>query len=143
MDSFVPTVSDLPALAISLLDELNGRKTIAFHGQMGAGKTTFVQAILRAMGLEHAEGSPTYALVNVYESPFYGTVNHMDLFRLKNLEEAYDIGLEEMLYGNQLNLIEWPDIIEPLLPEETMHVFIEINPQGDRRIYWDLDEGNE
>lgn len=142
MDLLAHSLADLPSLAIQLLESLNGRKIIAFHGQMGAGKTTFVQAILRAMGIEEAEGSPTYSLVNVYESPFYGTVNHMDLYRLNELEEAYDIGLEEMIYGNQVNLIEWPNIIEPLLPEETMHVFIEINPQGDRRIYWDLDEGN-
>jgi tRNA threonylcarbamoyladenosine biosynthesis protein TsaE len=142
MDLLAHSLADLPSLAIHLLETLNGRKIIAFHGQMGAGKTTFVQAILRAMGIEEAEGSPTYSLVNVYESPFYGTVNHMDLYRLNELEEAYDIGLEEMIYGNQVNLIEWPDIIEPLLPEETMHVFIEINPQGDRRIYWDLDEKN-
>lgn len=142
MDLLTHSLADLPSLAIQLLESLNGRKIIAFHGQMGAGKTTFVQAILRAMGIEEAEGSPTYSLVNVYESPFYGTVNHMDLYRLNELEEAYDIGLEEMIYGNQVNLIEWPNIIEPLLPEETMHVFIEINPQGDRRIYWDSDEGN-
>jgi tRNA threonylcarbamoyladenosine biosynthesis protein TsaE len=103
---------------------------------MGAGKTTLIQFILRAMGIEETDGSPTYSLVNVYNSPYFGTVNHFDLYRLNSLEEVFDIGFEEMLYANQICLIEWADLVLDELPENTIHVKITSNEDGTRQISW-------
>jgi tRNA threonylcarbamoyladenosine biosynthesis protein TsaE len=84
------------------------------------------------MGVEHLEGSPTYSLVNVYDSPVYGKVFHFDLYRLKSQTEAYDIGIEEMLYGGGICFIEWPEKIAEILPENTVSVYIRKNPDNSR-----------
>ena len=130
------TLADLPTIATALLNDLNEKKIITFEGQMGAGKTTFIQFILRAMGIEETDGSPTYSLVNVYNSAYFGTVNHFDLYRLNSLEEVFDIGFEEMLYANQICLIEWADLVLDELPENTIHVKITTNEDGTRQISW-------
>lgn len=136
MEFVVQKIEDLPNVAKALLDGLEGRKVVAFDGQMGAGKTTFIQAILRAMGIEQTDGSPTYSLVNVYKSPFYGDVFHFDLYRLKSETEAFDIGIEEMLYSEGICFIEWPDKVEFLLPEDAVNVKIRLNEDLDRVIRW-------
>lgn len=136
MEFVVQKIEDLPNVAKALLDGLEGRKVVAFDGQMGAGKTTFIQAILRAMGIEQTDGSPTYSLVNVYKSPFYGDVFHFDLYRLNSEAEAFDIGIEEMLYSDGVCFIEWPDKVEFLLPEDTVNVKIRLNEDLDRVISW-------
>lgn len=133
----VQHITDLPAVAKALLDDLGTAHVVAFDGQMGAGKTTFVQAILRAMGIEETHGSPTYSLVNEYDSAFYGTVFHFDLYRLNSEEEAYDIGIEEMFYGDAYCFIEWPDKIMHLLPEDMVLVKIRLNQELDRVISWE------
>ena len=99
---------------------------------MGTGKTTFISALLQAMGVEDIEGSPTYSLVNVYESKMYGRIYHFDLFRIESEEEALDIGIEEMLYSNSYCFIEWPSKIDGLLPEDTVHVKMSL--EGEKRI---------
>lgn len=133
----VQSTDDLPGVAQALLESLSGSHVVAFDGQMGAGKTTFIQAILRAMGIEETHGSPTYALINEYDSPFYGTVLHFDLYRLNSEEEAYDIGIEEMLYGDAYCFIEWPDQVMHLLPENTIYLKIRLNEDLDRVISWE------
>ncbi len=133
----VQNISDLPAIAKALLDDLEDAHVIAFDGQMGAGKTTFIQSVLRAMGIEETHGSPTYSLVNEYDSPFYGTVFHFDLYRLNSEEEAYDIGIEEMLYNDAYCFIEWPDKVLHLLPEDTVFVKIRLNEELDRVMSWE------
>lgn len=130
------TLADLPTIATALLNDLHVTKIITFEGQMGAGKTTLIQFILRAMGIEETDGSPTYSLVNVYNSPYFGIVNHFDLYRLNSLEEVFDIGFEEMLYANQICLIEWADLVLDELPENTIHVKITTNEDGTRQISW-------
>lgn len=137
MEFVIHDISDLPAVAKALLENLGTSHVIAFDGQMGAGKTTFIQTVLRAMGIEETHGSPTYSLVNEYKSAFYGTVFHFDLYRLNSEEEAYDIGIEEMLYGSAYCFIEWPDKIEHLLPEDTIFVKIRLNEDLDRVIMWE------
>jgi tRNA threonylcarbamoyladenosine biosynthesis protein TsaE len=104
---------------------------------MGAGKTTFIQNILRAMGIENTHGSPTYSLVNEYKSPFYGSVFHFDLYRLNSEEEAFDIGIEEMIYGGGICFIEWPDKVLHLLPENTLFVKIRLNEDLNRVFTWE------
>jgi tRNA threonylcarbamoyladenosine biosynthesis protein TsaE len=106
---------------------------------MGAGKTTFILSLLRAMGIEDPDGSPTYSLVNVYDSPMFGRVYHFDFYRIDSLEEAYDIGVEEMLYGDGLCFIEWPEKIKELLPDNVIWSYIRVNQDGSRTLSIDYD----
>ncbi len=130
----VKSVEDLPSAAKFFLEETDNRKVFAFEGQMGAGKTTFIVSLLKAMGVEDIEGSPTYSLVNTYDSVAFGRINHFDLYRLNSEEEAFDIGIEEMLYCGDYCFIEWPSKIENLLPENTIWVRISVNESNERII---------
>ncbi|MNJ85839.1 tRNA threonylcarbamoyladenosine biosynthesis protein TsaE [compost metagenome] len=128
------SLEDIPFVAKELLEQLGNRKVLAFYAEMGSGKTTLITAVLRAMGIEHPEGSPTYSLVNSYESAYYGEVFHFDVYRLNSVEEAMDAGVEEMLYSGAYCLVEWAEIIEPLLPDDLMKVKIVVNEMGERLI---------
>lgn len=138
MELVLHSLNDLQHAATQFLEEFGHRKIFAFQAEMGTGKTTFILALLRAMGIEDAEGSPTYSLVNTYDSPMYGRVYHFDVYRLNDEEEAYDIGIEEMLYGGGYCFIEWPEKIENLLPDNTIWVYIRKNEENDRIISVDI-----
>lgn len=129
----VAHIDDLQQAAKDLLEIAEGEKVFVFYGEMGAGKTTFIQHICKELKSEDAVSSPTYALVNEYTLPSGDSLFHLDLYRLKNLEEAYDIGIEEYLYGGDYCLIEWPQIIEPLL-EECLKVNIDLQADKSRLI---------
>jgi tRNA threonylcarbamoyladenosine biosynthesis protein TsaE len=126
------SLDDVPFVAKELLEYIGNRKIIAFYAEMGSGKTTLISAILRAMGVASPEGSPTYSLVNSYESPYYGEVMHFDVYRLNSIEEAMDAGVEELLYSGAYCFVEWAEIIEPLLPEDVVKVRIRVNEHGER-----------
>ena len=128
----VHSLSDLPFAAKQFLELIGQQKVVLFHAEMGAGKTTFINAVLRAMGINETAGSPTYSIVNGYESPYYGEIFHFDLYRLQSLDEALAIGMEEMLYSDSYCLIEWPEIIENILPDNVVKVKISISEIGDR-----------
>jgi len=130
----VNSIDSLKDIVIDLLELLNDHQIVALEGQMGAGKTTFVQQVLKAMGIEELDGSPTYSLINQYESPFYGTVYHLDLYRLNSLEEIFDIGIEELLYQKCICLIEWPEKMIELLPDNTIWVYIRVEEDFSRTI---------
>ena len=132
MELNLKNMNELPGLAKQFIDEFGHRSCFAFYAEMGAGKTTFITAVLRAMGVASPEGSPTYSLVNVYDSPNYGKIFHFDFYRLKYETEAYDIGIEEMLYGDELCFIEWPEKIAQLLPENTVSIYIRKNQDNTR-----------
>lgn len=132
MEIKISSLEDLPFAVKLLLDENKEVKVFAFKGQMGVGKTTFILSILKAMGVEDIEGSPTYSLVNSYESVAFGKVNHFDLYRLESEEEAYDIGIEEMLYNDAYCFIEWPEKIVSLLPDTTVWVNFQMNDNLER-----------
>lgn len=135
MEYLLSNLQQLPSVASQFLTDLGHRKIFAFEAEMGTGKTTFILALLRAMGIENPEGSPTYSLVNSYESPMYGKVFHFDLYRIQDEEEAYDIGIEEMLYENSAYcFIEWAENIKNLLPLNTVFVSMTINENGERII---------
>jgi tRNA threonylcarbamoyladenosine biosynthesis protein TsaE len=130
----IKSLEDLPSAAKTFLEETDNRKVFAFEGQMGAGKTTFIVSLLKDI-----EGSPTYSLVNTYDSVAFGRINHFDLYRLNSEEEAFDIGIEEMLYCGDYCFIEWPSKIENLLPENTIWVRISINDDNERIVSVELE----
>jgi tRNA threonylcarbamoyladenosine biosynthesis protein TsaE len=122
----VHSLSDLPFAAKQFLELIDKQKVVLFHAEMGAGKTTFINAVLRAMGINETAGSPTYSIVNTHDSPYYGEVFHFDLYRLQSLDEALAIGIEEMIYSDAYCFIEWPEIVEHILPENVVNVRITV-----------------
>lgn len=109
------------------------KRVYALRGKMGAGKTTFTKSLCETLGTEDVVNSPTFAIVNVYEvGEDREEVYHFDCYRLKSIEEAMDFGAEEYLYSGQYCFIEWPEMIEALLPEDTVNVIIEVREDGKR-----------
>lgn len=123
-------LSEIEAVAHELLEKSKS-KTLLFYGEMGAGKTTLIKALLKSLGAEDIGSSPTFSLVNVYETP-NGTVNHFDFYRIKDESEAWDIGFEEYLDSGAWNFIEWPQKIENFIEEEHQKVEILVQ-ENDRR----------
>ena len=121
---------------LNILRDAEPHRVFAFEGQMGAGKTTFIKNLCEQMGTLDVVNSPTFAIVNVYdvEQPYRGEVYHFDCYRLKDIREAMDFGAEEYLYSGNYCFIEWPDILSPILPEDTVYVKILPLPNGDRQI---------
>lgn len=111
-----------------------GENTVfAFYGKMGAGKTTFIKAVCEELGVEDVITSPTFAIVNEYRSDTTGElIYHFDFYRIKKIVEVYDMGYEDYFYSGALCFIEWPELIEELLPEEAVKVTIEENADGSR-----------
>lgn len=137
MEKLVYNESDLLKVAKQLFDTTLGSSVFAFYGKMGVGKTTFIKAICEYWGVDDMVTSPTFAIVNEYVSQITGTdIFHFDFYRIKRIEEAYDIGFEEYLTRDGLCLIEWPEIVESLLPENTVRVEIEELEDGTRKISW-------
>lgn len=119
---------------LEILKDCATRKVFAFDGPMGAGKTTFIKKLCETMGTMDVVNSPTFAIVNVYdvEQPYKGEVYHFDCYRLKDIREAMDFGAEEYLYSGNYCFIEWPHIIENILPDDTVWVKIVPQANGDR-----------
>jgi tRNA threonylcarbamoyladenosine biosynthesis protein TsaE len=111
----------------------NPEKVILFNGQMGAGKTTFIKALSKVLGVENPTSSPTFSLVNEYEIP-NGLVYHFDMYRLKNELEALDFGIEDYLYSGNWCFIEWAEKIQNLIPEQHSVITIEILENGERTL---------
>lgn len=115
--------------------ELIGKKTVfAFNGKMGAGKTTFIKAICEVMGVKETVNSPTFSIVNEYESADGRIIFHFDCYRINKVQEALDFGAEEYLYSGNLCFIEWSENIAPILPESIVNVNIEETENGKRKI---------
>jgi tRNA threonylcarbamoyladenosine biosynthesis protein TsaE len=104
---------------------IGDKKTIALHGNMGAGKTTFIHALCVAKGVKEVISSPTFSIINEYSFPG-GMIYHIDLYRLKDEEEALRVGVEDCLYSNHICFVEWPEKAPGLFPTDTMHAFIEV-----------------
>lgn len=118
--------------ARSVLDVYPDRRVYAFQGGMGAGKTTFIKQLCEDLGVTDIVNSPTFAIVNVYDRTEGSEIYHFDCYRLKSIVEAQDFGAEDYLYSGNYCFVEWPDIIEPLLPEDTVYIHIEPQPDGKR-----------
>ncbi len=138
MEILVHQADEFDAVAERLLAFAGERRKFAFYGEIGAGKTTFIQAVCRRLGVREAVVSPTFSLVNEYsyldESGAEQFVYHLDLYRLKNIQEALDIGIEDMLYDEHYCLLEWPGVVEEILPEDAVRIKLEIVEHSTRKI---------
>ena len=138
--------------AREFINQIGDHRVFAFYGKMGAGKTTFVKAICEELGVEDVITSPTFAIVNEYTTspnPSQGgkfssspwgrlgevPIYHFDFYRIKKLEEVYDMGYEDYFYSGALCFIEWPELIEEVLPDDAVRVHIEEQPDGSRRVF--------
>ncbi|MBO4607045.1 MAG: tRNA (adenosine(37)-N6)-threonylcarbamoyltransferase complex ATPase subunit type 1 TsaE [Prevotella sp.] len=126
-------ISHLAQAAKTFVEHIDDKTIFAFYGKMGAGKTTFIKAICEQLGVEDVITSPTFAIVNEYQSATTGEqIFHFDFYRVKKIEEVYDMGYEDYFYSGALCFIEWPELIEDLLPEDTVKVRIEETTDGGR-----------
>ena len=128
----IDSLDELDDVARVVIESLGNRTVVAFDAPMGAGKTTLISRIAALLGAEDSVTSPTFAIVNQYEGTEH-TIYHFDMYRIERVEEALDFGSEEYLSSGDLCLVEWPEKIEPLLPDDTMVVRIEILSDTARR----------
>lgn len=134
----ITSLEDLDRAAREFLDAIGDKTLVAFYAPMGAGKTTFTTAVCKALGVEEdAISSPTFAIVNEYRGKGGRPIFHFDFYRIENPAEALDIGLYDYLDSGCLCLMEWPENIESLLPEETLNVNIQVLPDGSRELSWE------
>ena len=133
----IKSLEDLDRAAGEFLQQIGENRLVAFYAPMGAGKTTFITALCKHLGVEDAVCSPTFTIVNEYLSATGDSVYHFDFYRITKPSEALEIGLEDYLYSGSLCLMEWPENIEELLPEETLKVRIQVQTDGSRRISWE------
>lgn len=129
----INSVGELSQVSELLLLWRDKSNIIAFYGPMGAGKTTLIKNLCRRLGVTDEVNSPTFALVNEYPTPFEGSVFHFDFYRIKRLEEVYDIGYEDYFYSNRLCLLEWPELIDPLMPDHFIKVEIALGDEDTAR----------
>ena len=128
----INTISELPSTAKQLIQVFGDKKIIAFYGKMGAGKTTLIKAICEELGVEETISSPTFSLVNEYRSVSGSKIYHFDFYRIKSLDEVYDMGYEDYFYSAAYCFIEWPEKIAELLPPDHLKVFIDV--KGEQRL---------
>ena len=132
-------IDQIRAAARAFIENMGEARVFAFYGKMGAGKTTFVKAICEELGVNDVITSPTFAIVNEYtpSSPLLppsSKIYHFDFYRIKKLEEVYDMGYEDYFYSGALCFIEWPELIEDILPDDAMRVSITEQPDGSRLV---------
>ena len=137
------SLSDLPQVAKKFLESASGYKVWLFHGEMGAGKTTFIKAICTALGVKDTMSSPTFSIVNEYVGNGGEKVFHFDFFRIKNEAEAYDIGVEDYFYSGNFCFIEWPEKIPTLIPSEHIEIQIALENETYRTIALSVHDGKE
>ena len=133
MEIKIQDLAHINEAAKAFVENIGDHTVFAFYGHMGAGKTTFIKAICEALGVDDVITSPTFAIVNEYTAqgePVY----HFDFYRIKKLEEVYDMGFEDYFYSGALCLIEWPELIEEVLPEDAVKVTIEEKEDGSRAV---------
>ena len=133
MELTINNIENIGSAAEEFLSLIEQGRVYAFYGEMGAGKTTFVKAVCEAMGVEDVVTSPSFAIVNEYQSKTF-PVYHFDFYRINDLREVYDMGYEEYFYGSGVCFIEWPELVERLLPDDVVRVEITVADDGTRRI---------
>jgi len=137
MDSLtLKSLSDLNVVADKFLRAMRGKKVFAFFGPMGVGKTTFIKALCNELGVVEIVTSPTFALVNEYQTGEGDVIYHFDFYRIEKIEEVYDFGYEDYFYSGNYCFIEWPDKVAEILPENIAYVQLVENKDGSRTINW-------
>jgi tRNA threonylcarbamoyladenosine biosynthesis protein TsaE len=122
----------LPVAAGRILEYTSGKRILAFYGQMGAGKTTIIKALCKALGAEEIVSSPTFTLVNEYRTNKGAALYHIDFYRIRKLEEVFDFGIEEYFASGSYCFMEWPELIEEILPPETVRIRITVGDKEQR-----------
>lgn len=134
----IPDLSAIDMAARDFLQQTEGHSLIAFYAPMGAGKTTFTTALCRALGVDgDAVSSPTFAIVNEYRTKDGESIFHFDFYRISRIAEAMDIGFYDYIDSGSLCLMEWPENVEEILPEETLRVSITVGADGSRLLSWE------
>ncbi|MBR1668578.1 MAG: tRNA (adenosine(37)-N6)-threonylcarbamoyltransferase complex ATPase subunit type 1 TsaE [Bacteroidaceae bacterium] len=132
MEIRIASIDGLSAAAREFVAAMGERKVFAFYGKMGAGKTTFIKAICEELGVEDVINSPTFAIVNEYVDGEGEPIYHFDFYRIKKEQEALDIGYEDYVYSGNVCFMEWPELIENLLPDDAVKVTIGEEMNGER-----------
>ena len=134
----IPDISALDGAAREFLGQIGDNRLVAFYAPMGAGKTTFTTAVCRALGVEgDAVSSPTFSIVNEYRTKDGESIFHFDFYRINKVSEALDIGFYDYIDSGCLCLMEWPENIEEIIPDETVRVRISVDPDGTRVLCWE------
>ena len=130
----IPSLDRIDQAAKEFVQNMGDETVYAFYGEMGAGKTTFINALCRTLGVEEdPTGSPTFSIINEYRSDTTAElIYHFDLYRIESLDQAFDIGVEDYFDSGALCLLEWPERIDDILPDDTVRVRITVNPDGSR-----------
>ena len=137
MNIKIQDIDHIREAAREFIKHIGQRRVFAFYGKMGAGKTTFVKAVCEELGVEDVITSPTFAIINEYSQPDGTPLYHFDFYHIKKLEEVYDMGYEDYFYSGSLCFIEWPELIEDVLPDDAVHVSIEEQTDGSRQVVFD------
>jgi len=137
MKETIHNIRELPAVAEKFVSRMGNNRIFALRGEMGAGKTSFVKAVCEVLGVKDVINSPTFAIVNEYAAADGRLIYHFDFYRIRKKEEAFDFGYEEYIYSDAICFIEWPELIEELLPEAHKNIYIETNDTGSRTIRFD------
>jgi tRNA threonylcarbamoyladenosine biosynthesis protein TsaE len=130
----IKSLAEIAAVAKEFISRMGDKKVFVFYGSMGAGKTTFIKAICEALGVEDVITSPTFAIINEYNTQNGDQIFHFDFYRINKIEEAYDFGYEDYFYSGNLCFIEWPEKIKELIPPGAVEVHIVENAAGEREI---------
>jgi tRNA threonylcarbamoyladenosine biosynthesis protein TsaE len=130
---FVDKEIELEPIAQQILAKCNSQRVFTFSGNLGSGKTTFIKYLCKVLGVEEQVTSPTFALVNEYQGANKLKIYHFDFYRIKNIQEAYDMGYEEYFYSGKYCFIEWPELIKELVPNDAINIYIEVE-NGKRKI---------
>ena len=134
MEIKINNIDEIGKAAKAFISAMGDNTVFAFYGKMGAGKTTFIKAVCEELGVTDVINSPTFAIVNEYEYGSGDSIYHFDFYRIKKEQEVYDIGYEDYIYSGNLCFMEWPELIENLLPDGTVKVTIEEEADGSRTI---------
>ena len=134
MDISINSLEEIGQAAQEFVAAMGDRKVFAFYGKMGAGKTTFIKAVCEELGVEDVINSPTFAIVNEYVDGEGEPIYHFDFYRIKNVQEVMDIGYEDYVYSGNVCFMEWPELIENLLPDDAVKVTIEEEMDGSRKV---------
>ena len=132
MEIRINSLDTIHEAAKDFIKGMGDGKVFAFYGKMGAGKTTFIKALCEVLGVKDVITSPTFAIINEYTDGNDNPIYHFDFSRIKKLEEVYDMGYEDYFYSGNLCLLEWPELVEDVLPENVIKVTIEEQPDGSR-----------